>query len=750
MSLVLTMFGDSGDGKSKLSELLFSIIIAAITGLFISSSIGPAIVQPLLLDGSLISNGRFAFIYDAYDTIEDDDVPSIVGIGSSILMAGMNGTCMQEESSIENARFYNMAMSGGKPYSEMLQIPALIESKPDIVMVEIGPNSLYGWDSTQYVNGITDYNEFRFQLMSMGMEINQIGDWYEVLDPVDKQWIETNRFGRLDAWSEYTRDAVEEYLTREIDDLTSALDEDSYSYVPPIIGTNEWDNYLSEPNWRTSKFDSKSSTEIREYLDEKMPSKSKQGVYNPKANDTQNHKALDYMIKSLVNASIDVVLVGIPHHPWVNEYLEPGQLDGMNLTYQRYESIEGVYPLQMYFEEWPSEAFSDRNHLDAEGRGVFCKRVTPIIDAVYFDENLSNVFIDSNIFEIPDSRGICVGSNLSFPFNNKIIHIEAENYSSCTYGEEYMNTIWEQKTIFENYSGQSHMAALPDSKSKAGDSVDGPELTYNITNLDLTTYHLWIRMAAPDGGGDSIHVGLDGIPITYGGVGLSTHHVGEWNWEYISINVTSNDHTQLSIWMREDGVMIDSLILTSVEDFDPYISDNLEPSIGCIGSNLTFSTDLTFSEDQGLIIIEAEDYTDCFHGTDVAENSIWVLSTNFSGYTGQGYMEATPDNKVKTGDFTFGPHLKYNLSIPTTGVYHLWIRFAASDGGGDSLHVGLNGISFTYGGVGLSTSANGQWNWELITLNITSVGFNQLDIWMREDGVKIDSLIVATDSDFVP
>ena len=113
-------------------------------------------------------------------------------------------------------------------------------------------------------------------------------------------------------------------------------------------------------------------------------------------------------------------------------------------------------------------------------------------------------------------------------------------------------------------------------------------------------------------------------------------------------------------------------------------------------------------------------------------------------------MEATPDNKVKTGDLTFGPHLKYNLSIPAAGVYHLWIRLAASDGGGDSIHVGLNGISFTYGGVGLSTSANSQWNWELISLNITSAGFNQLDIWMREDGIKIDSLVVATDSDFVP
>ena len=257
-------------------------------------------------------------------------------------------------------------------------------------------------------------------------------------------------------------------------------------------------------------------------------------------------------------------------------------------------------------------------------------------------------------------------------------------------------------------------------------------------------------MAAPDGGGDSIHVGLDGIPITYGGVGLSTYPIGEWNWEYISINVTSNNYTQLNIWMREDGVMIDSLILTSVDDFDPYISENLEQIIDCNGNNVTFSTDLTFSEDQGLIIIEAEDYSDCSHGVDVAENSFWELESNFSGFTGQGYMEAIPDNKVKTGNLTFGPHLKYNISISTAGVYHLWLRLSAPDGGGDSIHIGLNGILFSDNELGLSTPANNQWNWEFISLNITSAGINQLDIWMREDGIRIDSLVVTTDLDFVP
>tara|TARA_B100000029_G_scaffold499844_1_gene570768 strand:- start:44 stop:1189 length:1146 start_codon:yes stop_codon:yes gene_type:complete len=365
------------------SELFLSILIGAVTILMVSSSAGPAIVKPLLLDGSLISNGRFAFVYDGYETVGDDGVTSVVGIGSSILMQGMNGTCMQEESEIENVRFYNFAMDGGKPYSEMIQIPALIDANPDVVMVEVGPNSLYGWnENSSFYDAVLEYNEFRFQLMSMGMSGNDFGEWYAVLDDVDQHWVDGGQFSRTDAWSEYTRDAIEEYLRREIDDIRNSRNGDSITYVP-TVGSAEWDKYLSEPNWKESVFGSMNSTEIRSLLDEKMPSKSKQSVYNPQGDGTQNHRALDYIVHELLNASIEVILLGIPHHPWVNEYLEEGQLDGMNSTYEKYESIDGVTSLQMYWEEWSSELFSDRNHLDADGREYFCQRVTPVIDTVF-------------------------------------------------------------------------------------------------------------------------------------------------------------------------------------------------------------------------------------------------------------------------------------------------------------------------------------------------------------------------------
>ncbi len=114
----------------------------------------------------------------------------------------------------------------------------------------------------------------------MTMSSRHMGGWYYILEENDRKFITDGPAEKIDAWNEYTNEALEEYLRREIDEVSNMLDSTSYSYVPKI-GTNEWDSYLSQPNWRESKFDEKGHEEIREYLDEVMESKSKQGVYNP-------------------------------------------------------------------------------------------------------------------------------------------------------------------------------------------------------------------------------------------------------------------------------------------------------------------------------------------------------------------------------------------------------------------------------------------------------------------------------------
>lgn len=267
-------------------------------------------------------------------------------------------------------------MSGGYPYVEMVQIPALIKSAPDVVIIEIGINSLWGWNSQ--MQSMSDYNKLRFPLSSMQMTHDLNGEWYEILEQQDKDYFLNSSIPRNLQWSDYTRDAIDVKIERWVDDVAGMEDHNSV----PKINTKEWDDYLQLPKHLPSEYDKKNESQIRQNLDEKMEAKVNQGVYNPKSNGTQNHAALEYMISSLNDAGIEVVLVGIPHHPWVNGYLNPGQSDGMNETYIDLASKFDVHQIQMYWESWNSDEFHDRNHLDSDGRERFCQQVTPFIDKV--------------------------------------------------------------------------------------------------------------------------------------------------------------------------------------------------------------------------------------------------------------------------------------------------------------------------------------------------------------------------------
>ena len=169
--------------------------------------------------------------------------------------------------------------TGGKAYSEMVQIPALIRAQPDVVMVEIRPNSLWGWNGDGW-ESLREYHEFRFQLLSIDMASDDIGGWYDILEPNDRKYIDTASIEVLDSWSEYTEMLLRNTYRRKSMELQIHL----ISHIANMsrrLGPDEWNQYLSKPNWRDSYFDTKSPEEIRQILDEVMPSKTTQGVYNP-------------------------------------------------------------------------------------------------------------------------------------------------------------------------------------------------------------------------------------------------------------------------------------------------------------------------------------------------------------------------------------------------------------------------------------------------------------------------------------
>ena len=226
------------------SNIFFSLFIGFVITLFFLSNAGQYIAEDELLNGSLITNGRYAITYDGYNDITNDNSESVVSIGSSIMQYAMDGKCMTENSKIENSKFYNFAMMGSNPYVEMVQIPTLIESAPVAVMIEIGPNSLWGWDNQNH--GLSDYYEMRFTLSSMQMNHDLNSEWYEILEQQEKNYFPNTSIQRYLQWSAYTRDAIDVKIETWVNDLNET---EGY-FTVPTKNSKEWDNYLQLPKFK--------------------------------------------------------------------------------------------------------------------------------------------------------------------------------------------------------------------------------------------------------------------------------------------------------------------------------------------------------------------------------------------------------------------------------------------------------------------------------------------------------------------
>jgi hypothetical protein len=119
------------------------------------------------------------------------------------------------------------------------------------------------------------------------------------------------------------------------------------------------------------------------------------------------------------------------------------------------------------------------------------------------------------------------------------------------------------------------VAALPNKNTGWPKDFVGtsPRLDYRIQFAKAGKYYLWIRGYAESGADDSVHVGLNGAEIpTATAVTIS---MKKWAWSRRtmsnvngSLDVTAGTHT-LNLWMREDGAIVDRILLTSDPKYVP-------------------------------------------------------------------------------------------------------------------------------------------------------------------------------------
>ena len=156
----------------------------------------------------------------------------------------------------------------------------------------------------------------------------------------------------------------------------------------------------------------------------------------------------------------------------------------------------------------------------------------------------------------------------------------------------------------------------------------------------------------------------------------------------------------------------------------------------------------------GLLCFEAERY----HVKVDRGDSPWTLVTAPPGFQGTGAMSPLPN---KAGGFqsnfeTNAPRMDYRIRFAKAGKHYLWIRGVGADGGSDSVHAGLDGKEVK-SATAIIVTIGKTWAWctrtmggASATLEIPEPGVHTVNLWMREDGVAIDRVVITTNPKHVP
>lgn len=137
-------------------------------------------------------------------------------------------------------------------------------------------------------------------------------------------------------------------------------------------------------------------------------------------------------------------------------------------------------------------------------------------------------------------------------------------------------------------------------------------------------------------------------------------------------------------------------------------------------------------------------------------------SYSSGGFYWGGYLRAEPNNGTgfagNEGYQNYSPVLAYKVPFPQSGVFYVCILGRGGTPADDSVHAGLDdngdGVADTTTALDMtSVWHTSSWQWanqrsggSFATVQVSGDSFHTFKIWMREDGMSIDEVILSTSS----
>ena len=187
-----------------------------------------------------------------------------------------------------------------------------------------------------------------------------------------------------------------------------------------------------------------------------------------------------------------------------------------------------------------------------------------------------------------------------------LVVMEAENVFTNTDRSDHM---WVETTAIAGYSGAGAMSGDPntDDLFKKANVGISPEMTYEVDFTIMGTYYVWARVWAAAGEDNSFHVGLNGVASASK---MEFNTFNEWTWANLdtkgklsTIGLTDEGENVINFWMREDGLVVDKIVLTTDAEFVPTGTGPAESGRITLGPSVASSSanSLDASKDKATI-----------------------------------------------------------------------------------------------------------------------------------------------------
>jgi len=136
------------------------------------------------------------------------------------------------------------------------------------------------------------------------------------------------------------------------------------------------------------------------------------------------------------------------------------------------------------------------------------------------------------------------------------VRIEAEEFSAKKKTDAHD---WKFVEEPDGYTGRGAMQALPDTRTQVGSDIadNCPRLDYKIRFVKTGTHYLWVGEAVL-----SLRKMTSNSPKKY-------YWEGRRVGERATFDVAAAGVHTLNIWMREDGTVVDAIVVTSNEGYVP-------------------------------------------------------------------------------------------------------------------------------------------------------------------------------------